>query len=126
MNYKTLGSILRDARKAKNLTQKDVANHIGVTFQNISSWELGKSKIDIDTLLEICDFYDLSFVDVLNKCHDDKSRPSGDERVDKILAKNKPFQAFYDILMTLPENKQKELLEIAIVVGEQKLKEKNK
>lgn len=65
MDYFTLGKILRDARLAMGLTQSDVAKQVGVTFQNISSWERGKSKIDIESLSTLCNLYDISITGVL-------------------------------------------------------------
>lgn len=65
MDYITLGKILRDARVTIGLTQSDVAKRVGVTFQNISSWERGKSKIDIESLSTLCNLYDISLTGIL-------------------------------------------------------------
>ena len=65
MDYLALGRILSAGRKAVGLRQQDAADKVGVTFQNVSSWERGKSKIDIESLSALCELYGLSFVDTL-------------------------------------------------------------
>ena len=69
MNYERLGNLLREARSNAKLTQPDVASKLGVTFQNVSSWERGKSKIDIDTLMRLCELYHISFVHILESAN---------------------------------------------------------
>lgn len=60
MDFILLGKILQQARVNAGKTQKDISRILGVTDSNISSWERGKSKIDIDTYLEICNIYDIA------------------------------------------------------------------
>ena len=79
MDYKKLGSMLKEARSNAKYTQPDVASKLGVTFQNVSSWERGKSKIDIDTLVKLCDLYEINFVNVLERANDTSSLSKPDE-----------------------------------------------
>lgn len=67
MFYKVLGPLLRTARKTAGLSQEEVAQRMGITNQNVSSWELGKSKIDMNQLLLLCSMYDIDFTDILLK-----------------------------------------------------------
>lgn len=76
MNYEILGQFLKSYRIHSNLTQQEVASKIGVTFQNVSSWERGKSKIDIDTLIQLCNIYGANFVDALNEANNTKNSPA--------------------------------------------------
>lgn len=57
LDYVILGRVLKKARENSKRTQKEVADLLGVTAQNVSSWELGKSKIDIETYVKICCVY---------------------------------------------------------------------
>ena len=41
--YLEVGSILRAARKAKKLTQIDLASYLGITNQTVNNWEHGRS-----------------------------------------------------------------------------------
>ena len=51
-----LNEILKEKRKELDLTQQNVADHLNVTRQTVSSWEVGKSFPDISTLIKISDF----------------------------------------------------------------------
>ena len=66
MNPEKVGKFIKDIRKKNNLTQKQLADKYGVTYQAVSKWELGKNipkiviikklsllfKISIEKLLE--------------------------------------------------------------------------
>lgn len=67
MFYKALGPLLRNARKNAGLSQEEVAQRMSITNQNVSSWELGKSKIDMNQLLQLCSMYEIDFTDILQR-----------------------------------------------------------
>ena len=48
------------ARKAKALTQEDLADAVGVSRQAVSKWETEEAKPDLDKLVAICNVLDLS------------------------------------------------------------------
>ena len=48
-----LGRRIADARRDRGLTQKDLAEKVGVTAQAVSKWERGSSCPDISILDEI-------------------------------------------------------------------------
>lgn len=66
MDYARLGALLREGRRSSSLTQGDVANVLGVSFQNVSHWELGKIKIDIDSFIRLCEIYGLDVAETLH------------------------------------------------------------
>lgn len=76
MDYEVLGQFLKNCRTQLSITQQDVALKLGVTFQNVSSWERGKSKIDIDTLVRLCNIYEVNFIDALNKANENENSPA--------------------------------------------------
>jgi transcriptional regulator with XRE-family HTH domain len=51
---------LREVRKKKGLTQKQVAEHIGITQNAYSYWETGRNKIDNESLNKLADFFGVS------------------------------------------------------------------
>lgn len=61
---KTIGEILRDLRKANDITQEQLAEILGVSFQSISRWENGLSYPDITLIPIIARYFDVS-TDVL-------------------------------------------------------------
>lgn len=77
MDYIYLGKILQEARNALGLKQSEIANKLGCTSANISSWERGKSKIDIDSFASLCEIYDIDFANTLNKvANEQKNAPA--------------------------------------------------
>ena len=38
-----IGTKLKELRRQRNLTQEEVASHLGISFQAISKWERGGS-----------------------------------------------------------------------------------
>lgn len=50
----TFGEKIKNARKAKKLTQKQLAEKIGAAHNSISDWENDKNKPDPDTIESLC------------------------------------------------------------------------
>lgn len=44
MDNAKMGELIRDCRKEKGLTQKDVADKLGITDRAVSKWERGVSQ----------------------------------------------------------------------------------
>ena len=51
---------LKAARKAKGLTQTEVANAIGLTQNGYSYWENGKTKIDREQIIKLAALFEVS------------------------------------------------------------------
>lgn len=66
MNQDKIGNFIKSIRKEHNLTQKDLADKLGVTYQAVSKWENGKNIPDIEIIKKICDDYDLNIDEILN------------------------------------------------------------
>ena len=54
-------------RKKKNMSQKELAEKLGVRHTTVSAWENCKNAIDIDALNEICNILNISLNDALGK-----------------------------------------------------------
>lgn len=59
------GQNLKKLRKERNLTQENIADFLGISFQSISKWERGESYPDIATLPVIASFFKVSVDDLL-------------------------------------------------------------
>lgn len=51
-------------RKKNKITQKDLAEKLGVKHNAISAWENGVNSIDIDTLFRICKIFGVTVNDM--------------------------------------------------------------
>lgn len=56
----TFSERLANARKEKGFTQSDVAEKLNVSFQAVSLWERGETTPEIDKLVDIASFYQVS------------------------------------------------------------------
>lgn len=66
MGKEEIASKLRQARIKSNMTQREVADILGMTYQAISNYERGKTKVESDILVKLCKIYNISVPDVLS------------------------------------------------------------
>ena len=52
-------------RKSANLTQADLAEHLNVSRQAVSRWEMGTAKPEVDTLVQISNLFGVSLDELL-------------------------------------------------------------
>jgi len=87
-----IGKIIKENRTAKNMTQEDLANELFVSRPLISKWENGRSYPDLEQLLKLSDFFDLTLDELMR----------GDKKMTKKLnmtIKRKPI--FIGIIILL-------------------------
>lgn len=53
------GNILRELRKSQGLTQGELAAELGVVFSTISMYERKERLPDIETLINLCNFFNV-------------------------------------------------------------------
>lgn len=61
----SLGNKLLNLRKAKQLSQEEVADKLNVTRQTISKWETEQSTPDFDKIAPICELYGITTDELL-------------------------------------------------------------
>lgn len=54
MDQMKIGCFIADMRKQQNMTQKDLAERLGVSDKTVSKWETGKSLPDMSYLPDLC------------------------------------------------------------------------
>ena len=57
---------IRNARINKNMTQTELADKMGVSFQAVSNWERARSMPDLSKLGDLCRVLGLSLEDLLS------------------------------------------------------------
>ena len=98
-------------RKKKKMTQKELADKIGVRHNSISSWENGVNSIDIETLIHICQVLDVSITDMYGGFNSASPAPAKlDENIKKYLLLNaegkKKAGERIDELLELPKYRE--------------------
>ncbi len=66
MNQEKIGEFLKKLRKDNNLTQAELADKLGVTYQAVSKWETGKNIPDIAILQEISKIFDVNVDEIIS------------------------------------------------------------
>lgn len=60
-----IGSIIRNHRIAKGLTQEELGSKVFVTKQAVSKWETGKTLPDIEMMRKLCDILEINNDEIL-------------------------------------------------------------
>lgn len=66
MNTIEIGKYIKRRRTEKNLTQKDLADKLNISFQAVSKWETGTTLPDTQLLLALSDVLVVSVDQILN------------------------------------------------------------
>ena len=65
MDNTKMGTIIREARKKKGLTQKDIATHLGITDRAVSKWERGICAPDLALLEPLSELLGISIAELI-------------------------------------------------------------
>ena len=63
---KDMGQFMQEMRKKKGLTQKELAELIGVSDKTISKWETGKGTPDTSMLVPISEAFNITVNELLS------------------------------------------------------------
>lgn len=101
------GEFLAELRKEKGLLQKEVANYLKVTVATISNYEKGVHSPDLNTLVKLADFFDVS-TDYLLQRTDYKA---GISTLNKPLAADYTVSDLLNITLELDQRSTESLLD---------------
>ena len=79
--------ILYKLRKEKKVSQQDIGDLVGVTYQAVGKWEAGNSEPDNDALIKIANYFGVS-TDYLLGNTPQKSEQEEIESLRQLLIKN--------------------------------------
>lgn len=65
LRKKEIAQRMKNLRIASGLTQAQVADKLGITYQAVSNYERGKNSIEADVLFAMCDIYKVDPVSIL-------------------------------------------------------------
>ena len=66
MDSQKMGRFILECRKARHMTQKELAENLNITDKAVSKWERGISCPDISTLPALAKLFDVSVGELLN------------------------------------------------------------
>ena len=104
LDYNIIGSRIKEARKAKHMTQENLSEKIDVSVAFLSRVERGNSRINLKRLNQICDILEISEGYVLNGASSNQE--------------NYLNQDFVELLKKCSPEKQKMIYEVAKTIAE--------
>jgi predicted transcriptional regulator len=111
IDYGVIGSRIKQARLAKNMTQEDLADKIDISVAFLSRVERGNSHINLKRLNQLCDLLDVSEGYLLNG-----ASSSSENYLDK---------EFTDLIKSVSPEKQKLIYNVAKTIAETDMEENN-
>ena len=66
-DMKQIGKKITNLRKAHNMTQMELADKLGISFQAVSNWERGNTMPDISKLPELAEIFRISVDELLSE-----------------------------------------------------------
>lgn len=104
IDYSVIGSRIKQARLAKNMTQEDLADKIDISVAFLSRVERGNSHINLKRLNQLCGLLDVSEGYLLNG-----ASSSSENYLDK---------EFTDLIKSVSPEKQKLIYNVAKAIAE--------
>lgn len=75
MDQVKIGRFIAEQRKARQLTQRQLAGELDISDKTISKWETGQGKPDLDNLLRLSQLYHVSTDYILTGVQPDSPAP---------------------------------------------------
>lgn len=66
MNQEKIGLFIADMRKKRGMSQKQLADEVGVTDKSVSKWETGKSLPEISKMESLCEILHININELLS------------------------------------------------------------
>ena len=109
IDYSVIGSRIKQARLAKNMTQEDLADKIDISVAFLSRVERGNSHVNLKRLNQLCGLLDVSEGYLLNG-----ASSSSENYLDK---------EFTDLIKSVSPEKQKLIYNVAKTIAETDMNE---
>lgn len=105
LDYTVIGERIKEARRAKNLTQEALSEQMDLSVAFLSRIERGSSHINLKRLNQICDILEVSEGYILNGA-DSTKKNYLDKEFSELLKKCTPEKQkmIYEIAKTIVEN----------------------
>lgn len=103
MNAKTLGEFVAALRQEKGLTQKQLADRLGVTDKAVSRWEKGKNYPDIELLEPIAREFEVTVNELISgrRLGSGEILPESDSNIVHIIKINRRQKRIFSMVLAL-------------------------
>ena len=93
MDARYTGEQIAAARRAKGLTQKQLAGALGGTDKAVSKWERGLSVPDISLLVPLAEQLNVTVAELLHGCRVEEEQRFTREETEELIRKALTFSA---------------------------------
>ncbi|MBQ8236825.1 MAG: helix-turn-helix transcriptional regulator [Oscillospiraceae bacterium] len=100
MANKSMGEIISALRKEKGMTQKDIADKLGVTDKAVSKWERDVAFPDTATIPKLAEILGVSVEDLMQAKAAPSAAPKGVDRIVKLVLKAVPLAMGVTVVVT--------------------------
>ena len=100
-----IGQNLRAIRVSKGLTQKNLAEALGLTFQQVQKYEKGSNRISASTLLKVADYVDEPLSSFFTG-----TQPALNNKIENPENINREFYELFAIFQKIPDKDVKKSL----------------
>lgn len=87
MDNVKIGKLIAECRKIKKMTQKELADKLGVTDKSVSKWERGVCLPDVSLYMELCNILEISLNEFFlgERIEDNDFKKKADENLLKVI-----------------------------------------
>ena len=89
-----ISNVIRRMRRERDITQENLAEAVGVTYQSVSRWENGQAYPDMELIPKIAKYFEIS-TDVLFGMDDESTSKKIDKHYQKIKEVQNNHEEFY-------------------------------
>ncbi len=100
MTNKSMGETISSLRKEKGMTQKDLADMLGITDKAVSKWERGVAYPDTATIPAIAEIFEISVEELLNAKAAPAPASKGTEDIINLVLKAVPLAMGVAVVVT--------------------------
>lgn len=95
--YKQIGLHYRAERVAKGFTQSELAEQLGVTFQQVQKYENGSNRIPIDKLIKSLEIFGISMTDFFSHVYGNKVQSLSPDSVKEVAEERQLVNIFREL-----------------------------
>lgn len=103
MNNKDFGSFIAELRKEQGITQKELADQVGVSDKAVSRWETGKNYPDVEIMQNLSDALGISISELMQGERLDQSEiiKVSNKNIIKSFKKNKKNKIIFTVIISI-------------------------
>lgn len=102
--HKIIGDRIRAARIAIQMSQQELGNQLGISFQQIQKYEKGKNRVDVDRMIQICKLLNMKMEDLIGRV--DIKPNSKQQQIEKLMATREGHQVIEAMVELSPAQRQ--------------------